>query len=65
MSFETVELNQQGPVSILSLNRHDKLNAINRSMLLELNAALGEVEKNDSAYDQPSGCRFSGAPGDS
>lgn len=50
MSFETIELKQQGPVAILSLNRPDKLNAINHTMLLEIEAALDEVAGNDSVY---------------
>ena len=50
MSFETIEIKQQGPVAILSLNRPDKLNAINKTMLLELEAALDEIEKNDRVY---------------
>ena len=50
MSFETIELNQQGPVAIITLNRPEKLNAINKTMLLELEAALDEIEANDSVY---------------
>jgi enoyl-CoA hydratase len=50
MSFETIELGQQGPVAIISLNRPGKLNAINKTMLLELDAALDDIEKNDSVY---------------
>jgi len=50
MSLKTIELSQQGPVAILSLNRPDKLNAINKTMLLELEAALDEIERNDRVY---------------
>ena len=50
MSFETIKLDQQGPVAIISLNRPGKLNAINKTMLLELDAALNDIEKNDSVY---------------
>ncbi|MFQ3188306.1 MAG: enoyl-CoA hydratase/carnithine racemase [Gammaproteobacteria bacterium] len=50
MSFETIKLDQQGPVSIISLTRPQKLNAINKTMLLELDAALDDIEKNDSVY---------------
>lgn len=50
MPFETIELSQQGPVAILSLNRPSKLNAIDKTMLLELDAALDDIEKNDSVY---------------
>jgi enoyl-CoA hydratase/carnithine racemase len=50
MSFETIELKLQGPVAILSLNRPDKLNAINRTMLQEIEAALDQIEENDNVY---------------
>lgn len=50
MQFETIEFSQQGPVRILTLNRPDKLNAINKTMLDELNAALNEIEADDSIY---------------
>jgi enoyl-CoA hydratase/carnithine racemase len=50
MSFEIIKLDQQGPVSIISLTRPQKLNAINKTMLLELDAALDDIEKNDSVY---------------
>ena len=50
MTFATIELEQSGPVAILSLNRPDKLNAINADMLREINLALDEIESNDSVY---------------
>ena len=50
MPFETIELTRQGPVAILSLNRPDKLNAINKTMLLELDAVLDEIENNESVF---------------
>jgi enoyl-CoA hydratase len=50
ISFETIKRDQQGPVSIISLTRPHKLNAINKTMLLELDAALDDIEKNDSVY---------------
>jgi len=50
MLFETIELNQQGSVAIITLNRPDKLNSINKTMLLELEAALYAVENNDTVY---------------
>lgn len=50
MSYQTIELLQQGPVAVLSLNRPDKLNAINKTMLEEIMAALDEVEQNDDVY---------------
>ena len=48
MTFETIEFSQQGPVAILTLNRPDKLNSITKTMLDELNAALDDIEGNDS-----------------
>ena len=50
MSFKTIELSQHGPVAILSLNRPDKLNAINKTMLLELETALDKIDKDDNVY---------------
>ena len=50
MSYQTIELNQQGPVAVLSLNRPDKLNAINADMLREIGAAMDETERNDSVF---------------
>jgi len=49
MNFETIELTQQGPVALLGLNRPDKLNAINATMIAEINLALDEIENNDSS----------------
>ncbi len=48
MSFETIELSQQGPVAVITLNRPDKLNAINATMIDEINAALDQVEADAS-----------------
>ena len=50
MHFETIKLGQQGTVAIVTLNRPDKLNSINKTMLLELETVLDEVESNDSVY---------------
>ena len=50
MSYQTIELSQRGPVAVLSLNRPDKLNAINKTMLQELEAAMDYIEKEDSIY---------------
>lgn len=50
MNFATIELELSGPIAVLSLNRPDKLNAINADMLREIGLALDEVESNDSIY---------------
>jgi enoyl-CoA hydratase len=50
MSFETIELSYQGPVALLGLNRPDKLNAINATMIAEINRALDEVEADDAIH---------------
>ena len=38
--FETIQLDRKGPIGILTLNRPDKLNAINPQMRLDVGAAL-------------------------
>ena len=50
MTFETIEVSQQGPIALLGLNRPDKLNAINSTMIGEINRALDEIENNDSVH---------------
>ena len=44
MTFSTIELTRQGPVALLGLDRADKLNAINASMIDEINRALDTLE---------------------
>lgn len=44
MKFETIELSRRGPVALIALNRPDKLNAINATMLTEIDRALDEIE---------------------
>ncbi|MGI9570469.1 MAG: enoyl-CoA hydratase/isomerase family protein, partial [Desulfobulbia bacterium] len=48
MTFETITLGQQGPVALLGLNRPDKLNAINATMIDEINCALDQFEADDT-----------------
>ncbi len=50
MNFESIKLIQQGSVAIITLDRPDKLNAIDKTMLLELGTALDDVENNNSVY---------------
>ena len=50
MSFTTLELSRNGPVAKLTLNRPDKLNAINKTMLDELCQAMDELEQDDAVY---------------
>jgi enoyl-CoA hydratase len=46
-TYETILYERRGPVGWLTLNRPERLNAINKQMLLELNAALDEAEADD------------------
>ena len=46
-NFETIRLETQGPIAILTLNRPDRLNAINDSMKIEIADALQRVEADD------------------
>ena len=48
MTYETIQLSFDGPVATISLNRPDKLNAINAVMLHELETALDDLEGNDA-----------------
>jgi enoyl-CoA hydratase/carnithine racemase len=45
--FETIQLDRKGSVGIITLNRPDKLNAINAQMKLDLAAALARVDADD------------------
>ncbi len=46
-NFETIRLETQGPIAILTLNRPDRLNAINDQMKIEIADALKRVEADD------------------
>ena len=47
-NFNTIEYVTKGPIARISLNRPDKLNAINQPMVGELNQALDKAESDDS-----------------
>lgn len=47
-AFQTIELHSDQSVAVLTLNRPKLLNAINRQMLDELQAALDRVENDDA-----------------
>jgi len=47
MNFETVRYEIEGPLAWITLNRPDKLNAISKTMLTELNSALDLAEGDD------------------
>jgi len=44
MTYTTIEVTRQGPITLLGLNRPDKLNAINAAMIEELGGALDQAE---------------------
>lgn len=44
MGYETITLDRDGAVAVLTLNRPQRLNAINRTMLEEIQRACDEVE---------------------
>ncbi len=47
-NYETITVEKRGKVAILTINRPDKLNALNSSVHSEGVAALGELRDNDS-----------------
>lgn len=51
MSLDTVELTGTGTgVSVLSLNRPDRLNTLNRAMVTDLFAALDAIDRDDDCH---------------
>jgi len=47
IQYETIEYETRGPIGLVTLNRPDRLNAINAKMLEELNAVLDAIEADD------------------
>src|SRR5689334_3664998 len=47
-NYETITLERRGKVAVLTINRPDKLNALNKKVHLEGVAALEELRKDDS-----------------
>ena len=47
MAYKTIIYEKATPIGIITLNRPDKLNALNDLMLDEIEAALGEAEQED------------------
>ncbi len=48
MSFSTIRYETEGPLALLTLDRPDKLNAINAAMVKELNTALDAAEADET-----------------
>lgn len=50
MTFETIQLEQHGAVAKITLNRPSKLNAINATMLKELDQTLDQIEDGENTH---------------
>ena len=48
MSYEFIELERDGGVGIITMNRPRVLNALNRAMYREIDAAVSELEEDDT-----------------
>jgi enoyl-CoA hydratase len=48
MEYQTIAVQVEGPLGILTLNRPDALNALNRRMATEIVAALSDFEAKDA-----------------
>src|SRR5215467_1572810 len=46
MSYETIQVTQEGPVTVVTLNRPEKRNALSLELMLDLIAALEEIGRN-------------------
>jgi enoyl-CoA hydratase len=47
MRFETLILDREGPIRIITLNRPERLNAVNYQLHLDFERALAEIEEDD------------------
>ena len=47
MAFETIDYDRRGPIGVITLNRPQVLNAMNKQLLDDLDAALDQIEKDD------------------
>ncbi|SVB41125.1 uncharacterized protein METZ01_LOCUS193979, partial [marine metagenome] len=45
MSEKTVRYEVEGPLGVLTLNRPNKLNAINTKMMADINEAMNQAEE--------------------
>ncbi len=61
MAFETIEVEQDGALAIVRLNRPKQLNAINRAMVAELDELAGRFEAGFHAERSPRVVIFTGA----
>ena len=52
MSYESILLDVQGRVGLITLNRPQALNALNAQLVSELNQALDSLEANKRVYLQ-------------
>ena len=55
MSVVTVE--NRGPVSVIAINRPEKLNAINKAVAIELQQAFAEFDRSAQRIAVLTGCR--------
>src|SRR5664279_5172402 len=49
LNYQTIRIEQRGEIAILTFNRPDKLNAINRTVYEEVGDYLHVLERGDSA----------------
>ncbi len=48
MSYQFISIEQEGHIAILTIQRPDQLNALNKSTIEELNAALNQLDVDDT-----------------